>query len=821
MGNVATKIFIYLASPTVYMFKHYWHTALRNLLRKKLFTLINIVGLSISIAVFLSLTGYVRHEFSFDSFYSDGDRIFRIDYFEYQDGLPVLQSARTHDRTALLVHEYAPEIEAVTRVYNEKAFVFTENVRIVDQDMLYVDSSFFKVFDVEMITGSPATALVPPGAVVISQSQAEVYFGKEDPMGKVIYFNERLPFTITGVFKDIPETSSLDFDFLLSWSTIPYYGWTSKDGTFSSPWTFTYAKLGENMKDIEAINIGLTKMASEHITTLKNRGHTASMQLQPLYDIHTSEASLSGEAKPSTSRKLLYALIGLAIFMLVAAWINYINLSLARSLERADEIGVRKAFGATRFAISGQFLLEAFILASVTFVIGYGLNAIFTGPLAYRVFPQGTSFSMPLGILSLSFLGFVMCTTIIAFYPAHFISRFKPVLILNNKLGSSKGKTDLLQQGLMAFQLFLTVAVVSITLIASRQVSFMRTFDSGFDAQQTITLRAAASTNSDSLRYVRYMSFRTEVMQHAAFEAGTASFNIPGQEIRFHDEGVHVIGAENLKKQSFWVMWIDEGFQETFGLTLAGGRNFKEVEGGPTCLVNETAARALGFNNPSDVINTTLITDDQHKFTVIGVLKDYHHESVRKPVDPILFFHRYPFEYGYISFKVQSRHSDFLNVLQKVWNNHYPNDPFIYYFMDDFFEQQYRSDELFTLLLTLFSVISITVASLGLFGMTSLSLIRRTKEIAVRKVLGASVSSILAMISKTYMKLIAVGCVFAFPLAYYLTSLWLDGFAFRIDIRWWMILFPGVVVLITTLLTIAGQSFRAAITNPAKSLRDQ
>ena len=387
------------------MLKHYWHSALRNLRRKKLFTFINIAGLSISIAVFLSLTAYVRHELSFDRFYEDADRVYRINYYEYQDGQPVLQSARSHDRTALLVHEYVPEVEAVTRVYNEKAFVFTENVRIVDQDMLYVDSSFFRVFGIEMISGSPATSLTPPSSVVISQSQAEVYFGKEDPVGKVVYFNERLPFTITGVFKDIPETTSLDFDFLLSWSTMPYYGWISKDGSFNSPWTFTYVKLKEHITDIDAVNKQLTRMASDHITTLEKRGHTARMELHSLGDIHTREASLSGEAKPTTSRKLLYALLALGVFILVAAWINYINLSLARSLERADEIGVRKVFGASRFAISGQFLLEAFMLACITFVVGYGVHAVFTGPLSYLIFQESHSFSTGGGSMIAVFSG--------------------------------------------------------------------------------------------------------------------------------------------------------------------------------------------------------------------------------------------------------------------------------------------------------------------------------------------------------------------------------------------------------------------------------
>jgi putative ABC transport system permease protein len=802
------------------MLRHYWNTAVRNLFRNKLFTFINVIGLSISIAIFLSLTGYVKYQFSFDKFYEGGDRIYRIDYYEYQQGQPVLQSARTHDRTALLVHEYVPQIEAVTRVYNEKAYVFTEDVRIVDQDMLFADSSFFKVFPVKIISGSAEKSLTPPNAVMISHSQAVAYFGNQDPIGKNIYFNERLPFTITGVFEDIPANSSIDFDFLLSWSTMPYYGWIKKDGDFSTPWTFTFVRLKENVTNIEAVSQALTRLVMEHNTTLEKKGHTARHELEPYQELHTAP-SLSGEVKPGTSKILLYALVALAVFILIAAWINYINLSLARSLERADEIGVRKVFGATRLAISGQFLLEAFILSFTTFFLGYGLFAIFTGPLSYLIFPNIPFVSAGMLTWLMYFTGFVAGTTLIAFYPAHFISKYKPVLILKNKLGSGKGRANILHQSLMVFQLFLAVAVVGITFIAGRQINFMRNFDSGFNAQNTITLRAPASTNSDSLRYTRYTSFRTEVLQNPAFTSGTASMNVPGQEIRFHDEAVHAVGSKNEKKQSFWIMWIDEGYQQTFGLTLLAGRNFNQKETGPTCLINETAATALGYNEPSDAVNTAIITSDQNTFTITGILKDYHHESVRKPVDPIIFFHHHPHEYGYYSFNVQSRQGDYLQALQKIWSRHYPNDQFVYYFMDHFFAEQYQSDELFSRLLSLFSIMSIVVASLGLFGMATLAMVKRTKEIAVRKVLGATVSNILVMLSKKYIRLIGISCALAFPLAWYLTQQWLDGFAYKIDVSWWMIILPGVIVLITTLLTIASQSLRAALANPAKSLRDQ
>lgn len=803
------------------MLKHYWITAFRNLLRNKLFTAINIIGLSISIAVFLALTGYVNYQFSYDNFYENGDRIYRIDYFEYQQGQPVLQTARTHDRTGLLVHEYLPQVEAVTRVYNEKAFIFTEEVRIVDQDMLFVDSSFFKVFQVKLLSGSADNGLKAPHSVMISRSQAEVYFGKEDPMGKTLYFNERLPFIVTGVFEDIPENSSIDYDFLLSWSTMPFNGWITNDGTFNTPWTFTFVKFREHVTDIQGVNDALSKMATDHITTLEKRGHTARYEVRAYQDLHTAPA-LAGEIKPTTNKTLLYALLSLAIFVLVAAWINYVNLSLARSLERADEIGIRKVFGATRVAISGQFMLEAFMLSSITFLMGYGLYLLFTGPFSYLLFTNVIFLSLNAVTWIMYFVGFIIGTTLIAFYPAHFISRYKPVQILKNKLGSGKGRRNLLHQGLMVFQLFLAIAIVGITFIAGRQITFMREFDSGFNSEQTITLRAPASTNSDSLRYTRFTSFRTEVLQQSAFKSGASSFNIPGQEIRFHDEGVHAVGSNNDKKQSFWVMWIDEGYAETFGLTLLGGRNFTEKEyKTATCLINESAARALGYDVPTDAVNTTLITGDQKSVTVLGVLKDYHHESVRKTVDPMIFYHLHPFEYGYYSFQVQSRQAGYLQTLQKIWNKHYPNDPFIYYFMDRFFEDQYRADELFGKLLRLFSIISIAVASLGLFGMASLAMVKRTKEIGVRKVLGATVMDILVMLSKKYVRLIVISCLFAFPLAYYLTYRWLEGFAYKISIQWWMIVLPGIIVLAATLLTIAGQAVRAALANPAKSLRDQ
>jgi len=414
-----------------------------------------------------------------------------------------------------------------------------------------------------------------------------------------------------------------------------------------------------------------------------------------------------------------------------------------------------------------------------------------------------------------------MGTALVAFYPAHVIARYKPVMILNNKLGNHNGKGNVLQQVLLVFQLFLSVSIVGITLIASRQIDFMQKSDTGFNASQTISVRAPASTNSDSLRQSRYRAFRNEVLQHPAFVSGASSMNIPGEEIRFHDEGVHPVGSTNEKKQSVWVMWIDEGYEQTFGLHLVAGRNFNPEERGLTCLVNESAARALGFENPADAVNTNLINQENKTVTIVGVWKDYHHQSLRKPMEPVLFYYRHPHEYGYYSFRVDVKQGDYLQALEKIYARHYPNDTFNYYFLDSFFAAQYQADQLFARLLTLFSVISIAVACLGLLGMATLSMVKRTKEIGIRKVLGASVWDILVQLSKNYIRMILISCVFAFPACYYLAAQWLNGFAYQIAIRWWMIVIPGILVLLATLLTIAAQSIRAAMANPVKTLRDQ
>ncbi|HEY4788827.1 MAG TPA: ABC transporter permease [Bacteroidales bacterium] len=800
------------------MIKNNLLLALRILFKNRTYTLVNILGLSIGIATFLVIMRYVEYEFSFNRFFPDADRIYRLDYYEYQNNEPLRQTSRTHSRAALIIKDEMPEILQATRIYHENCLIFNDRAKITDQKVLWVDSCFFKVFRVKLLRGNPDEALVTPNSMVISESQARIYFGNDDPMGKTLYFNEHLPFTVTGVFEDIPKNSTLRFNFLNSWSTIENYGWSVRGGDFRYPWVFTFVFVNKEANDIDRINQKLRDFAHRHIVTGNQKLVTGNYKLRPLTELHFN-TNLKEEMEAGKSRSLLYALISIAIFILITAWINYVNLSLAKSFERAGEIGVRKVYGAGTGQISGQYIIESLIIALFTFFIGYSIYEILAyllSKLSSETFVMATGRGwIWLGYISVILLG----TTLSSVYPARIMSRFKPALILKHKFTN---RNNYLRNGLVVFQFILSTALIGCTLIAFRQISYIRNFDLGFNTVQTISLRGPASVNSDSLRHQRFHAFRDEVLATSAFVAGTSSMNIPGQEPRFHDENVRMPGIANEKKLSYSVSWIDEGYIETFALKLTAGRNFAPNETGDFCLINETAARELGFSNPADAVNTYFITDSARKEIILGVLRDFHHESIKKSLDPYLFYNIHPYEFGYYTFRLKKQGDrEALSKLRSIWEKHYPNDPFIYYFMDDFFARQYESDDLFGKVLGLFSLLSVIIASLGLFGLASFSIVKRTKEIGVRKVNGARVIDLILLLIKDYTRLIVVAMVIAIPLIDVLMNKWLGSYVYRTRLTLWDMLLPLAIIFVIMLITLSYHVVRTTRTNPVEALKDE
>jgi putative ABC transport system permease protein len=797
------------------MLRHYFKTAWRNLLRRKLFSAINIAGLSLGVALFLVLINYSRYEFSYDSFFQNADNIYRVDYYEYQHGDAILKSSRTHSGLSSVIKHAIPEVQTVAKAYFENCLIFNDRAR-ANQRIYWADSTFISIFKLRMVQGNPATALVTPHTVVVSRSQASLYFGKTNPMGQVIYLNESIPFTVTGIFEDLPENTSINCNIIVSYTTlISMLKWDPR-GDFTHPWTITFVSLNPHTTNIDQINQGLAKLAVDNVSSLRLRHLDGKYALRPLRQIHFS-TGLTGEIEPGRSKTLLYALIAVAVFILIAAWMNYINLSLAQSFQRADEIVIRKVYGASAGSITLQFVVEALIIGLVTALFGFIFYHLFvyflSGYLSedFSLTQQGQNWYW--------YIVLIAGTLLAAVYPARLIAGYKPAFILKRQYNNGNHK-HYLKNGLILFQLLLSILTIGCTIVAYKQIRYLRNFDLGFNKEQTISLRAPASLNEKPVKFERYKTFRNEVLGNKAFITGTASVNIPGQEIMEHNESIHLVGSSSEKKTSFWMAQADEGFIPTFGLKLIAGRNIIETDRGAGCLINEAALKALGINDAGKAVNAEVVDGNAKRTRIVGVIQNFHQESLKKNVDPMIFTYQHPVEFGYYTFRINSgNRASVTDELQAAWKKNYPNDPFVYYFMDEFFARQYKNDMLFGKLIGIFSIMCIVVASLGLFGLASLTVIQRTKEIGIRKVVGASVWRILLLISTDYIKLVIIAFTVALPIFMYVIYNWLQSFSFRISLQWWMFVLPGAIVLAIAWLVVVVQSLKTVTANPVKSLR--
>ena len=801
------------------MLKHYLIIAYRNLLKRRLFTLINLVGLSVGVATFLVLINYVAYEFSYDTYLPDAEQVYRIDYYEHQNGETVLKSARSHTGLSTFLKQNFPEVKYISKAYNESCLLFNDRAK-AHQKGIWVDSTFLNVFKVKLLEGSRDKALVSPYSMAISKSLASTYFGKRSAIGKILYFNEHIPFTISAVFEDVPANSSVKFNFLVSLTTLfKLVPEMNPNGDFEGKWLYNYLVLKNKVSDTKKLNGRLTKVANENIPSLKKRNLVGEYKLRPVSEIHFSQ-DLAGEQEPGKAKILLHALISVALFILLAAWMNYINLSMAQSFQRAEEIAVRKVYGASAFDISSQFMAEAAIVSIVASLSGFTFYRFLVNFLAGYLSADFAQTQQYNSSWIWYILAIILVTMLSAVLPARIIARYKPAFILKKQYNNGKNK-NLLRNGLVVFQLLLSIFTIGCTLVAYKQINYMRHFNTGFDEGQTISLRGPASRNVDSLRYQHFTTFRDELLRNSKFSAGTASMNIPGEELRYHDESIRLSGSSNEKKQSYSIAQVDDGYLKTFGLTLLAGRNIALADKGKACIISESASKSFGFSTAEKAINAEFISGDNQHMRIVGVIQDYHQESLKKKMAPMLFYFEHPYEFGYYTFKVSSTEREgALAQMQQIWKKHYPDDPFVYYFMDSFFARQYADDEFFGKLLGLFSVMSVLVACLGLFGLASLSVGLRIKEIGIRKVLGASPARIIMILSRDYVKLVALSFTLALPVLVYVIQRWLADFCYQVHLPWWTFLIPGVVVLLIACLVVGTKALQAAVANPVKSLKE-
>ncbi len=803
------------------MLKNYLTIALRTLRRHKGYTFINISGLALGLACCLLIGLYVWHERSYDQHHENADRIYRLLY-TYGEGADAPKPPRAafaawgSAAPGPALAEDFPEVEHVVRFSGGHTMLLQrDNTPYQEEDYYFADSTVFQVFDFALLKGNPATALARPNTIVLTETAARKYFGDDDPMGETLRMDNDTELVVTGVMADLPSNTHFRIDMLLSIITFEQ---TAPDYMFQS-WGyidfFTYVLLREG-QDAETVKAKLPAFITQRIGDQLD-DETYFLDLEPLADAYLSpdRGILQVGPKGNPANLSLFAMAGL--FILLIAGINFTNLSTARSMARAKEVGVRKVIGSARRMLVQQFLMESVVLALLAMVLALGLAALsipLLGSLSGGVF----TFALLLQPTAWALL-FAMALVVgllAGSYPALVLSAFNPVVVLKGAFTRSK-QGVWLRKGLVGAQFVISALLLIGTLGVFYQLDFLRSQSLGFaDEQQLVLDHGHDRTVVEQLD----AALRT-FGAHPAVQQAMATRSYPGSYRP--NAGTSVEGEDGrLDEQAYHIFEVGAGFVPHLGLELVAGRAFDPLafptDSTQALMINEAAARLHGYANPADAVGK-LFAQWGREGEVIGVLKDFNHESLHRAITP-LSLRFAPFSTRFLVLQVDTQDlPQTLAQLETQWTELFPHLPFLYSFMDASFDAQYRAEERFGRLFSLFSGLALFVACLGLFGIATFTTQQRTKEIGVRKVLGASVPQLVGLLSKDIVRLLLMALVVAFSLAYFGLSRWLDQFAYRMAFPFVLFAIAGVSILAVALLTVSYQTLRAATADPVKSLR--
>jgi len=822
------------------MIKNLLITALRSLRKNKFFSLLNISGLAIGMAVFLLIAQYVRYEKSYEDFVPGNENIYRVKLEAYDKNELTMATAENYPGVGPALVTELPEVISYARLYNmgykNNVVITNENAKpepiaFRQRRFLYADSTFLPMMGYEMVKGNARDALKEPFTAVISEKYARMYFGNEDPIGKTLHlrdddFVDELV-KVTGVVKDVPSNTHLKFDVLFSynslysrgdWAVQRYrLGWRRKD-----MYTFVQLKPGTDPKKTEA---KFPAIVLKYKPELKESTQRQLLGLQSLKDIHlTSDLSEEPEANGNARTVFFLGLIG--VFVLIIAWINYVNLSTARALERAKEVGVRKVIGAVKGQLVSQFLTEAAVVNLISVLIAWGLAFLFLSPFnKLSGLELDKSYLIQPWFISLLFSLWICGTLLSGFYPALVLSSFKPIIVLKGKFQNAT-RGVLLRKGLVVTQFIASIALIAGTFIVYRQLKYMTSKDMGMNIDQVMVVeRPGIADTSEAVFNSSIDAFRNEVKKVPGIEAVSASFTIPGKQ-REYKVQLKRYGLANSDSVIVRFNSLDYNFLDVFKMKLIAGRKFSpDYPNDPdtSVIITETASRLLGFKKPEDAIGQALTIQAFGGWSpiVVGVVNDYHQISLKKPLDPSIFnCSLYGAEYYSMRINTSDLSGTIANV-RKAWTTAFRGNPFEYFFLDEYFDRQYESERKFEKLFVSFAVLAIIIGCLGLFGLSAYTASQRVKEIGIRKVLGASVPDITKMLSKDFIRLILIAIVIASPIAWWAMNKWLEDFAYRVNISWWIFAAAGALALVIAMLTVSFQAIKAAIANPIKSLRTE
>lgn len=805
----------------------YFRTALRTFLKHKSYTALNIIGLSLGLVASLFIWQYVQYERSYDTFHSKASDIYRVQYNQYQQGKLRFECAAAVPAVGPALTSNFPEVLRFTRLYPVSGVISYESphglVSFLEEKMQITDTSVFEVFDFKLVKGDGNKALVGPSKAVISERAATKYFGDEDPIGKTIRWGSRRQFEVTGVMADVPENSHIKFDFFFSYETFKAFGWVGDDNSHETAWGWydfnTYVLLRPGT-DVAALQAKWDAwLAQTRVEDWKRYNGKQEFILQPLLDIHLG-AVLLQESEPAErgDRDSVYALSFIALFILVIAWVNYINLATARSLDRANEVGVRKVMGAVRNQLVAQFLAESFLVNLIAVVI-----ALMTVWWAWPMFTELSGRPIPISnlgqpgfwyaVLALFGAGAILS----GFYPAIVLSSFKPVSVLKGKLASS-GHGNMLRKSLVVFQFTASVLLIVGSIVVYQQLQFMRSQDLGVDIAETLVIKSPGVRDSTFISKMELL--KAEALRLPGVKKMAASSNVPGDEI-FWASGIRRLerGAET--NISGYTVGIDQDYISAFDLKVVAGRGFsKEFPGDENRLIlNRAMAEALDWKDPNDAIGRQVVQGDT--FEIVGVIENYHQMSLKESISPLVY--RYtPGSSNFCALKLENgNYRDVLAGIEGPWKQIFPGNPLDYFVLDQFFNKQYDGELRFGRIFSMFTSLAILIASLGLFGLASFMTMQRTKEIGIRKVLGSSATGIVLLLSKGFVQLVLIANVIAWPLAWWLMDRWLQGFPYHIDLDPVVFVVAGAGVAIIAFVSVGYQTLKAAVVNPAETLRTE
>ena len=800
------------------MLKNYLKIALRNLLKNKGYSIINIGGLAIGLACFLLIAIFVSNELSYDSYHEKKDTIYRVIHHRSAED-PTDTWVWGNAPIGPALKSDFPEITEKVQLSGRSDILLKyKNNAFQEGDCFYADASIFDMFSWALLAGNPKTALEAPYSIVLTETTAKKYFGNANPIGQIIEgIGGRAAdgaYTVTGVIKDIPQNSHFTFDVLMSMSSF----YQTRPGIFNQ-WGYvdfyTYLLVSDNF-DQNAFASKIPAFLERHIETGEREEYYYHFSLEPLNEIYLySKADRQPGETGSLPNIYIFAIIGL--FILVIASINFMNLATARSLERAKEVGIRKVIGAERKGLIHQFLGESLILVLLASFLGL-IMAWVALPWLSNLTGKGfaTNSIITIRILILYF-GVALLTGLFSgSYPAFVLSAFKPVSVLKGAFRTSPQGTTL-RKGLVVFQFSLSIALIASTVVVYYQLGFMFNKDMGFDKEQQFIL----DFNWDGQVLDNIEAIKGEFLALADITSVSLSRTVPSTH--FPSAGTDIETFEgNMENFSPYIYEVDNNFIQHYKIEVVAGRTFSKAfpaDSISSLLVNEAAVREFGYADPDQIIGKKF-QQWGRQGTVIGVVKDFNYISLHQKVAP-LTLRQVP--YGrYLSLRIQSsNYLDAVANIERKWAELAPHRPFLYSFLDDSFNEQYTADIRFRRLFTLFSCLAIFIACLGLFGLATYSAMLRTKEIGIRKVLGAEVVSIVTLLSKDFIKLVGIAILIAIPFSWYAMKQWLNAYAYRIDVEWWVFALAGCMALSIAIVTVGFHALRSANSNPIKSLQTE